>query len=336
MIPSKKQIKLWTLYHEEIPTCILPFLRSESLQRISNIDMYCGMIYTNFPIYRNSPYYSRLEHSIGVASIIYHFTNDIKATLAGLFHDIAAPTFSHTIDFVYLDYLKQEYTESKTKQMITNDIVILEELAKLGLFVKDVNEDRNYPIANNDSPKLCADRIEYLFSTMYGLLNISYESLQSIYQDMIVITNEDGEEEIGFQTPEIAIQFANDALECSKIYVSKEDRYCMERLAQLLRKAIHQGIIEENDFWENERSIISKLKNSSFNEEWASYRKIGKVDTSRNEVKDSYVVHAKKRWINPLIMNHGRTMNYSKEYKNSVNQFLAEDMNEYIFEVKYE
>ena len=41
----------------------------------------------------------------------YKLTKDKKATLAGLFHDIATPSFKHCVDFLNGDYMTQESTE---------------------------------------------------------------------------------------------------------------------------------------------------------------------------------------------------------------------------------
>lgn len=49
-----------------------------------------------------------------VALLTYKLTNDKVATLAGLFHDIATPCFSHVIDYMNGDYENQESTEEYT------------------------------------------------------------------------------------------------------------------------------------------------------------------------------------------------------------------------------
>ena len=46
---------------------------------------------------------SRFDYSLTVALIVYSLTHDKKTTLAGLFHDIATPCFSHVIDYMNQD-----------------------------------------------------------------------------------------------------------------------------------------------------------------------------------------------------------------------------------------
>ena len=68
--------------------------------------MTCGTDYTH--IFNNKFFYSNLEHSIGVALIVWHFTKNKKQTLAGLFHDISTPVFKYCIDFMNGDKVKED------------------------------------------------------------------------------------------------------------------------------------------------------------------------------------------------------------------------------------
>lgn len=89
---------------EGIPDFLFPYIETKEMQRIGKISMNCGTDYTQ--IFHNKFFYSNLEHSIGVALIVWHFTKDKKQTLSGLFHDIATPVFKHCIDFMNGDHEK--------------------------------------------------------------------------------------------------------------------------------------------------------------------------------------------------------------------------------------
>ena len=80
--------------------------------------MSCGTLYTK--VYNDQYFYSLLTHSVAVALIIWHFTQDKIQTIAGLFHDIATSTFKHCIDFMNGDSEHQESTEERTEQIIKN------------------------------------------------------------------------------------------------------------------------------------------------------------------------------------------------------------------------
>ena len=115
-------------------------------------------------VYNDKYFYSTLTHSVGVALIIWNFTHDKKQTLSGLFHDIATPTFKHCIDFLNGDSETQESTEEKTEEIIKNSKEISFLLARDNIKIEEVSDYHIYPIADNDTPKLSADRLEYTLS----------------------------------------------------------------------------------------------------------------------------------------------------------------------------
>ena len=100
--------QLWSLYHSEIPEFLREFAATPPMQRLKQVGMNCGCEYTRFPRFAEIGPYSRYDHSLGVALIVWHFTGSVEQTLAGLFHDVTTPVFAHVVDFLNGDYLRQE------------------------------------------------------------------------------------------------------------------------------------------------------------------------------------------------------------------------------------
>ena len=84
----------------EFPSWLLEYINTPEMKRISKISMSCGTDYSS--CFNIRYWYSNLDHSVGVALIIWHFTKDKKQTLAGLFHDIATPVFKHCQLFLHI------------------------------------------------------------------------------------------------------------------------------------------------------------------------------------------------------------------------------------------
>ena len=143
----------------EFPEWMLDYIYTPEMQRIDKIGVSCGTQYNR--IYNVKLDYTNLMHSVGVALILWNFTKDKKQTLAGLFHDIATPVFKHTIDFMNGDYEKQESTEDRTEQIIRNSKEIMKLLERDNIKVEEVCNVHIYSLADNSSPRLCADRLEY-------------------------------------------------------------------------------------------------------------------------------------------------------------------------------
>ena len=78
---------LWKQYHDDMPAFLNAALQTPPMQRLRQVGMNCGCEYTSFPRFDRCMSYSRFDHSLGVATIVWHFTKDPAQTLAGLFHD---------------------------------------------------------------------------------------------------------------------------------------------------------------------------------------------------------------------------------------------------------
>ena len=315
-------IELQNLYKQDYPIFIDPYLASKSMQRLKGVDMNCGLQFTSHPGFSSNSSYSRYEHSVGVACIIWYFTHDKKQTLAGLFHDISTKAFSHVIDFVRKDYLVQESTEDNTRQFILQDTVIMNQLLCDGISVDEVSDYHVYPIADNDSPRLSADRLEYTLGNLLNYRKCTIEEIEKYYKDLTVGVSEDGKQEIMFQNPDIAEEFAFGALSCGMIYSCDFDRYGMEKLAEILRKGLKDKTIMESDLYLSEVEVVNKLSHSDLRNTWDEYTRLYDV------VKDSsgdIMVNAKKRYIDPYVCKHGRVTTNSAAFKNTVNEFKNTD-----------
>ena len=180
--------KYFNMLEKNFPEFLNDYINTKEMQRLGYISVSCGTIYSKL---YDLGYYSSLSHSIGVALIIWHFTHDKKQTLAGLFHDIATPVFKHTIDFFNGDYMKQETTEKLTAKIIKNSTQISALLKRDKIRLKEVVDYHIYPIADNEIPKLSADRLEYTMSNaliVYKCENL--EKIREIYNSIDVLKEE--------------------------------------------------------------------------------------------------------------------------------------------------
>lgn len=308
-----------SVYHPAVPDFLKPYLASEAMQRIKQIDMNCGLNYTSFPLFICVRPYSRYEHSSGTALIVWHFTHDRIQTLAALFHDIAVPVFSHVIDFYHGDHLKQEYTENLTEQVIRNDETIMYLLERDHISVSDISDYHMYPIADNDSPGLCADRLEYILSDSVDYHFCDISTVKDIYDDITVY-----QDELSFMHEDIALQFAKLSLACGRVYSSDIDRLSMETLAYLLRKAVNFDILSEDDFMKDEPYVIQRLLESSLRDEWNSFTKLHSLLKSDIEREGYIQVNAKKRYVDPLCTSGQRVTQFSDAYKKDIQLFVNE------------
>ena len=257
---SNKMIKeYFKILEPQYPYWLNDYINVEELQKQKYISITCGTIYSK--LFESKIFYSSLEHSIAVALIIWHFTHDKKQTLAGLFHDIATPAFKHCIDFLNGDYMTQESTESLTTEIIKNSEKIMKLLKRDNIEIEEICDYHIYPIADNDTPKLSADRLEYsLSNALFTYESIIYREDKTRYSmqflaDVIKKLNEEGK-------------------------IQREDLYNMKDI----------DII----------NIIEKSKYRNIFEIWKKAEKINTSKNKPEEVYYVHH-GAKIRYINPLV-----------------------------------
>ena len=250
------------LDYKNLPGFLIKYLETPSLLRLKKVGYFCGMDYASKDIYDFREYISRYDHSLTVSLIVYKLTKDKKATLAGLFHDIATPCFSHVIDYMNEDYEKQERTEEYTEEILKQDDYLKKYLKEDHINIDDITNFKKYSIVDNDRPKLCADRIDGIILTGIGWTkNIDLKDIELIVNDMRVFKNETGEDEIGFKTSSIAEK----VLEVNRsidIYChSNEDNYMMQLLAKITKLAIDKNYIFYDElYYFNEDELFNLLK----------------------------------------------------------------------------
>lgn len=147
---------------KEIPAFLEEYASVQEMQRLKGISMVSACEHTKLVPWKF--FHTRYEHSLGVALIVWNFTKDKKQTIAGLYHDIATPSFSHVVDYLHGDYEKQESTEALTEIVIRQSKEIMDLLNRDDINVEEIVDYHIYPIADNDSPRLSADRLEYTLS----------------------------------------------------------------------------------------------------------------------------------------------------------------------------
>lgn len=300
----------------EFPNFLKKYIELPIMQRLSGIGLLCGTDWTS--LYKNRFFYSRLDHSVGVALIIWNFTKDKTQTIAGLLHDVSTTVFSHVSDFRKGDALTQTSTEEPTTKMILSDSALCKLLESDGIEPKDVVDYHMYPIADNEIPSLSADRLEYMYPSGLALDGSwTFEEIEKTYNDLIILKNEENKEELGFKTIEMAELYCKKFCMIGHILQLNENKLCLQLLSQIMSKAVELDVLQEEDFMtlseskiiEKIESFISKKTLSKEEQKFATmyntFRKMTKVEhTNQKLPEDEYFcvsLKVKQRYINPLV-----------------------------------
>lgn len=322
----------------EFPEWLLEYIDTPEMKRIDGISIFCGTDYTK--LFDNRFWYSNLDHSVGVALIIWNFTKDKKQTLAGLFHDIATPTFKHCIDFMNGDSERQESTEGRTEDIIKNSKEIVTLLNRDNIKIEEVSDYHIYPIADNDTPMLSADRFEYTFANGLSFYRIwDLDTIKEIYNDICVLENENQIQELGFKTPEICEKYIIKIATLWPKWISNEDRVTLQFFADIVKSMNVKKLITIDDLYTySEKELINRILNcedSYIKENFIKFQNSTSVFESDSPVENQYCISTKgkKRYIIPLVSyeNSAKRINeISKKAKIAIDNYLAIEQPKYV------
>lgn len=320
----------------EIPDFLNDYINTPQMQKLAGISVSCGTYYTK--LFDKMVWYSSLDHSIAVSLIVWNFTKDKKQTIAGLFHDIATPVFKHSIDFMNGDYKKQESTEELTTQIISESKEIMSLLKRDGIKIEEVDNYHIYPIADNDTPMLSADRLEYTLSNGLDVCkNIwNLEEVKEIYENIEIQKNEQGIEKLGFKDIKIAEKFVKGMRILSNSYIDNKTKFSMQFLADIMKIMSSQNLITKKDLYElSEKEVIERIENCDYAEisqKFDMWKNAHEIKESDEKVKDKYCVSidAKIRYINPLV-NGIRISEISEVAKEEIQKALEFKTKKYAY-----
>lgn len=321
----------------EPPDFLEEYICVPEMERISKISMFCGKDYSKsfgvkFPV-------SNLDHSVGVALIIWNFTHDKIQTIAGLYHDIATPVFKHCIDFMNGDSETQESTEEKTLEIIKNSQQIMSLLKRDVVKIEDIADYKMYPIADNNTPRLSADRFEYHFTCGMSLSPVfTLGEIRAIYQNVKILTNEDGLPELGFKSKEICEKYIRQASMLWPLWANEQNNVFMNFLGDICKAMNSQGCLEISDLYTlSEAEVIDKIRNcenKNISEVFERFENASYPMTSPIPLEGKYCikVKAKRRYLNPLVETYEgvkRIYDISVPAKICIDGYLNEKYDDY-------
>ncbi len=330
----------YKILSKEYPEFLDEYINTLRMQKQKGISVSCGRCYSKMN--RMGFWYSSLDHSIAVALIVWNFTHDKKQTLAALFHDIATPSFKHCIDFMNGDSEKQESTEDLTRALITESKEIMALLQRDGITIDEVADYHMYPIADNDTPMLSADRLEYTLINGLGQVEELWtlDEVKEIYDNIVIVTKEDNTPEMCFKSKELAEKFTDVMSQLSLVYVDDKGRFSMQFLADIMKRMSTLGLISINDLYElSEEEVINKIKecdSQNISECFKKWTEADDVLISDEPVLDKYSVNikAKKRYIDPLVLIDNkptRISSVSTKAKECINNCLSSTFDRYVY-----
>jgi HD superfamily phosphohydrolase len=270
---------------------------SDAVQRLKGVLQHgiSGLIGITAPI-------TRYDHSLGVLCLVKCFGGSVEEQIAALLHDVSHTIFSHVIDYVFDGHDSQGYhDENKQAYVATTDLPAI--LASHGRDWRVYLNEASFPLLEQPSPRLCADRLDYFFRDSLPLKLATQEEIQFALRHLVV------------RRGRIAVESLEAAQWIGYTYMAADDASwanyrevgLYELTARAIRRAMQIGALEEADFWLTDRLVWSNLHACS-DSELQSRLELVSADThfAWDENDPTFRVSTKIRTIDPDVVNDGQ------------------------------
>ncbi len=253
---------------------------------------------------------TRFEHSVGAFLLVRIVGASIEEQLAALLHDISHTAFSHVVDYALLPPGEASFHEvHKMRYVRATEIPII--LDKHGFFDLRPLDEHLFPLVEQPSPRLCADRLDYGLRDALAFGKLNLEQAQKIIKSLRAHPDADTPRRI------LVMEDEEDAIILARAYMATDAAVwsnpahleVYRKTGKLIGDVIRRGAIGEAslwtlsdaDFWEllwnvadeDEKAVMVGLKEGGLpNEGGLSIPPFAKVRTIDPDV-------CAARWMDP-------------------------------------
>lgn len=229
---------------------LLDLMASDAVQRLKGISQHgiTALVGITAP-------FSRFEHSVGAMLLVRRLGASFEEQVAALLHDVSHTAFSHVIDFVFDDQNGQSYHEDRKEEFIANsDLPAI--LRRHGMDWRDFLDETGFPLLEQPSPALCADRLDYFLRDLEFLRLASGNEIRRVLESL---TTRQGR--IVLDDVNVARWLAYTFIEADRASWSNFREVGLYQLtAEAIKIAQRIGLIADDDLWGSDEALWTKLR----------------------------------------------------------------------------
>ena len=251
---------------------------------------------------------TRFDHSVGVMLLIRKVGAAsgpanalLKEQIAALLHDVSHTAFSHVIDYVFGDHDGQGYHEGQKEPYIArSDLPHV--LSMHGYDWREFLHEQNFPLLEQPSPALCADRLDYFLRDARDLRLACDAEVQSaiaslaVYESRLVVTDLEMARWMGYTF--IAADEAS--------WANFREVGLYELAARAIRLGLETGALNEADLWRGDAEAWATLQASPDPRLQAEIRLVSPATGFEwDAANPTFLISTKLRTIDPPVLLNG-------------------------------
>ncbi len=248
---------------------------------------------------------TRFDHSVGAMLLVRRLGGSVEEQIAALLHDASHTAFSHVMDYVFDDHDGQSYHDEKKEEFLAQTDVP-DILAQHGRFWRDYLHEENFPLLEQPSPRLCADRLDYFLRDAQGLGLATEAQIQTALEHLTVANGR------------IAATSLEAAQWLGHTFIAADDASwanfrevgLYELTAQAIKRGLEIGAITQADIWGVDEPLWAKLHAHPDAALQATLRLVSPATGfAWDEENPTFLVSTKLRAIDPDVwLDNGRLL----------------------------
>lgn len=247
--PSKNEVLIHDeLYGEHLISepILVDLLHSPALLRLQGV---CQHGVTGFLGITHR--ITRLEHSVGAFLMVRTVGASIEEQIAALLHDISHTTLSHVVDWALSKDGEESFHEVH-KMRYVNMTNLLEILDSHGFGESQTLEEHLFPLVEQPSPHLCADRLDYALRDAVGFGYLSLDEAKQVLSSLRAFPDVSHPQRmLVLEDVDLSIRIARSYIAIDRDVWSNRAHIDMyRRTAQAIATVLKQGSIKEEQLWE--------------------------------------------------------------------------------------
>jgi len=245
---------------------------------------------------------SRFEHSMGVMLLVRRLGAPLEEQMAALLHDVSHTAFSHVIDYVFDGHDSQDYHEDMKESYVAGtDLPAV--LAGHGYDWRDFLQEESFPLLEQPSPALCADRLDYFLRDSLDLDLATGDEVQSALSHLAVHRGRVAVDDVS-----TARWLGYTFIQADQVsWANFREVGLYELTARAIKTGQRLGAITEADIWSTDEQLWARLRMCDDPELQRQVVLIS-PDTqfAWDEANPTFRISTKLRTIDPDVLVAGR------------------------------
>lgn len=248
--------------------------------------------------YHHLTTFSRGSHNIGTMLAVRKVGGSLGEQVPAATHDLSHSACSHIIDWTLGSNDQDNHQDNIHREhLLKTDIPII--LARHGFNFDQIVDHHNFPLLEQPSPRLCADRVDYGLREM-KVSGLAPEFVQACVDSLIVAFGR-----MVFDNYAAAHHFGWEFLKLyQQDWGSRRSVVKFRALASILQESLSRRVIGLEDFYQDDQYLFDKLKNSGEQDlidRLESMKGRESEMIAANGIKGE-LVHSKFRYTDPEFM----------------------------------